>query len=480
MRMGTASAKCWGGALHLARPDAVPAHAGWVRIEWQATGYAKNYRLKSITARRGELVVAPSSDRAHDLEDLPKGELQQQHLRCTFGYRSGTKYAHYAKFDIRPEACKKVADFEHGDVVTDRNGTTSTCIGLKWDSSEKIVEMWFHVDGKEGAGVYSGQDLDTSLRKVGHRSVQEVGREDVEGASDGEIEHDERDWVARNLQPTLRYKTRTGRLMAVDTRPEMIAKFRVPYKSGDVLQDRKDGEKMTCIGVAQDPKHAVLAQASQEKRGNRVTGSIAELWFHVEGSEGAGVNVRHFQELSRYTVVGTRPVEPMAADSDAGLDPESIRASLRELRGQLCCDFTFPRGTSRGTDAGFDVRPDLVKKITGWEPGTVVKHAARPDARLTLIGIAEDDDGCPAVWWHYEDADEKHPGAGRFDGWEALRDDMTATGERRDLAVLRQRLRATEQCWIETQSGPTLLGSNRGQAEFEKLRALEQLLKKDG
>lgn len=269
-------------------------------------------------------------------------------------------------------------------------------------------------------------------------------------------------------------------MMAVDTRPEMIAKFRVPYKSGDVLQDRKDGEKMTCIGVAQDPKHAVLAQASQEKRGNRVTGSIAELWFHVEGSEGAGVNVRHFQELSRYTVVGTRPVEPMAADSDAGLDPESIRASLRELRGQLCCDFTFPRGTSRGTDAGFDVRPDLVKKITGWEPGTVVKHAARPDARLTLIGIAEDDDGCPAVWWHYEDADEKHPGAGRFDGWEALRDDMTATGERRDLAVLRQRLRATEQCWIETQSGPTLLGSNRGQAEFEKLRALEQLLKKDG
>lgn len=364
-------------------------------------------------------MVAPSSDRAHDLADVPKGELQQHHLRCTFGYRSGPKYAHYAKFDIRPEACKKVADFEHGDVVTDQRGTTSTCIGLKWDSSDKRAYMYFHVDGTEGAGKHGDQDLDASLHKVGQRHVQEVLREDVEGASDGEIEHDERDWVARDLQPTLRYKPRTGRLMVLDTRQDMIAKFRVPYKSGDALQDKIDAEKMTCIGVAQDPKNAILAQTGHEKRGNRVTGSIAELGFHVEGSEGAGVNKRHFRELSRYTVVGTRLVEALAADSDASLDPESIRASLRELRGQLCCDFTFPCGTSRSrSDAKFDVRADLVKKITGGEPGTVMKHAARADARLTLIGIGEDDDGRPAVWWHYEDADERHPGAGMIEGWE--------------------------------------------------------------
>ena len=39
----------------------------------------------------------------------------------------------------------------------------------------------------------------------------------------------------------------------------MIAKFKLPFKSGDVLRDREDGELMTCIGVAERPNYQALA-----------------------------------------------------------------------------------------------------------------------------------------------------------------------------------------------------------------------------
>ena len=67
---------------------------------------------------------------------MPKGSLQLHHLRCTFGYPCGLKYPHYAKFDVRPEACLKVANFVPGDIVTSSQamGVRSTCIGLKYNS----------------------------------------------------------------------------------------------------------------------------------------------------------------------------------------------------------------------------------------------------------------------------------------------------------------------------------------------------------
>ena len=95
--------------------------------------------------------------------------------------------------------------------------------------------MWFHVKGKSGAGIYADIDLDQRFRKVDHVQLQEVGREEVDGASDGEIEHDDRDWVSRNLSPTIQYTSKSGHILDVDTRSEVIGKFKVPFKSGDVL-----------------------------------------------------------------------------------------------------------------------------------------------------------------------------------------------------------------------------------------------------
>ena len=37
----------------------------------------------------------------------------------------------------------------------------------------------------------------------------------------------------------------------------MMKKLKLPFKSGDIIRDKADGELMTCIGVAKNPGHEV-------------------------------------------------------------------------------------------------------------------------------------------------------------------------------------------------------------------------------
>ena len=154
--------------------------------------------------------------------------------------------------------------------------------------------MWFHFRGAKGAGIFAGADLDSRFRTVDRIHVREVSREDVEGASDGEIEHDDRDWVCRNLEPTVQYQSKSGHTLNVDTRAEILSKFKMPYKSGDVIRDKEDGELMTCIGVAFRPGE------DEEDREYRK----AEVWFHLEKSNGAGINPNIYKNLGRFEIVG--------------------------------------------------------------------------------------------------------------------------------------------------------------------------------
>ena len=385
----------WRTSADQVRGEPAPSLCGWVRVEWLVTGYQKCYRLGVGTdvtfARDCDLVVA-TEDKI-DLAEVQKGELQLKHMRCTFGYRSGVRFPHYAKFDIRKEAMEKVAAFQHGDTVehqTEAGAVRSVCIGVKYDPDDRQVKMWFHSDGKDGAGLYHGIDLERDLTIVARNRVGEARRDELEAASDGEIEHDDREWVRQNLQPSLTYKSLAGQTLRVDTSAAKIAKFKVKFKSGDVIQDAVDHERMTCIGVAVNPSRA-----------------CAELWFHVQGAPGAGVSRGLHKSLSRYTVISNHPVQQGEIEETPA---EKMAAVLEALNGNLECTFHFPTG-SIGHDAKYDVRQDVVKKVTGWVPGTVLSVDGHADMKLTLVGIRPDDKGAPAVWWHIEDAGVCHAGA---------------------------------------------------------------------
>ena len=128
-------------------PEAsIPNHGGWVRVQWPVTGFQKSYRLGSVGSRgfhdlRFASAAKIQASSFESLENVSKGMLKLHHLRCDFGYCGGTKHSHYAKFDIRKEACLKVAGFVHGDVVEDveRSSKRSTCIGLKYNAEKKKV-----------------------------------------------------------------------------------------------------------------------------------------------------------------------------------------------------------------------------------------------------------------------------------------------------------------------------------------------------
>ncbi|CAE7233047.1 unnamed protein product, partial [Symbiodinium sp. CCMP2456] len=421
------------------KPELAPSLCGWVRVEWLVTGYQKNYRLgvmgAGVTFQRDCDLLVATEDRV-SLAEVQKGQMQLKHLRCTFGYKSGVKYPHYAKFDVRKEALEKVAAFQHGDIVVDQNdaeAARSVCIGLKYDPEDRTVKMWFHRDGAQGAGLYSGMDLERNLKIIARTNMVETRRDELEAGSDAEIEHDDREWVRQNLQPTLRYRSMGGQILAVDTSAEKVAKFKVKFQSGDVVQDAEDHGRMTFIGVAMDPRTASLGLDSRAFK-RRLAG--AELWFHVQGAPGAGVVKQGHKMLGRYTVIKNQPLQQ---DEIEETPTEKIAAILDSL--DLECDYQFQTGVgTNATMKTYDVRPEVVKKVTGWVPGTVLSFGGRTDVKLTLIGLRPDDNGRPKVWWHLQDAEECHAGAGMLTGWETA--NLEDTGQRKDLEELKGELRS--------------------------------------
>lgn len=443
---------------------------GWVKVQWQVTGRRRSYRMGTPERHSAELVFAAAiadAQAARALREVPKGEIQLHHLRCNFGYRCGTRFSHYALFDTRVEACEKVAGFKPGDVVEDKDGDRATCVGLKYRADAKKVDMWFHCNGRDGAGLFTHPNHDRCLRKVAHKRLQEVNREDVEGASDGEIDHDEREWVGQNLKPTLKYLSKSGQVLHFDVREEILQHFRMPFKSGDVLVDKADGERMTCIGVASDPMRQLAARHGQ--RGRRVAGSVAEVWFHVESAGGAGLNPKMYKALSRFKVVENRPVHELGVDSAGDAwDMETALGLLHSLDGALQCDFSFPIGAGKNaTPDWFDVRPEIVYNVVGFRPGDVLTiRGGPPGTRLTLIGLRPDPDtGEISVWWHHEDFQTVHAGAGKIPGWEHMRQMMRDTGEKTNLEELKERLR----------SGKGRSEENQGDLSQQQMEMLSQM-----
>jgi len=462
------------GEAHGQGEGAVPAHAGWVRVEWLVTSFRHNYRLGGALEKADLAFAFPPESSAATLDRLAKGELQVQHLRCTFGYALGVAWSHYTKFDIRPAACRKVCQFEHGDVISLPDGGYGTCIGVKYNAEKGKVQAWFHASNKQGAGLYKDEELENA-KFVKKKHVREARREDFEGASDDDIEHDEQDWLTKNLKPTLQYRAKSGRVMEFDTRPEMIAKFKMPFKSGDVVLQMSNGEQMTCIGLACDPMHRL---AFEKGLSNNFFRGNAMLWFHVDGSVGAGISRTLYRNVSRHKVLRNVEVTSQEAVQQEGWDPARVAEELRQAGASLQADFVFPRGAGKhAADHRFDVREEVVERITGWKPGTVVTTPSLAmEHHLTLIGIAMNPDtGEPGVWWHYEDGEEVHAGAGQLEGWEMIRPMMREVGERKDLTALRERLRNNPEAILRPAAGGADGGAGVQIDAQQALQALQAL-----
>ncbi|CAE7194094.1 unnamed protein product, partial [Symbiodinium pilosum] len=165
---------------------------------------------------------------------------------------------------------------------------------------------------------------------------------------------------------------------------------------------------------------------------------------------------------------------------DDGFDPQEVAAKLAGLKDSLKCDFPFPSGTQNADLELFDVREEVLRSITGFTPGTVLKIRQKPSARLTLIGIRLEPHGeDPKVWWHFRDGPDVHAGAGMLDDWESLRLNMQETGEKVDLAEFREELKDRKPASMEVRMDGFLsqLGGIGGGGPLEEM--LRQALQRE-
>lgn len=94
--------------------------------------------------------------RRFEVEHIEMLSLLADQLEPTFGYMRGTgDHVGYMLFDVRPEICHGCFGFEHGDRVIDHDGGLCTAIGVAMNENTQLPDMWFHLDGRRGAGVFS-------------------------------------------------------------------------------------------------------------------------------------------------------------------------------------------------------------------------------------------------------------------------------------------------------------------------------------
>ncbi|CAE7945487.1 unnamed protein product, partial [Symbiodinium necroappetens] len=174
---------------------------------------------------------------------------------------------------------------------------------------------------------------------------------------------------AKQQQEDFAYPTRGQGIVSFDIRDEACRRH--GYLHGDVVIT-ENGRVSTAIGVYDDM-----------------------LWFHVEGSDGAGIWVN--ETLKK---IGRTTLRPGASKEAPTLASEWLNL-----------DFLYTAGVtvSSAEVVPFDIRDEICMSVGGFKHGQVLEV---PGIRKPVVTIGvRRDRFCMALWFHVKGS----PGAGRFE-----------------------------------------------------------------
>mmetsp|Transcript_49064 Transcript_49064/g.116751 ORF Transcript_49064/g.116751 Transcript_49064/m.116751 type:complete len:1024 (+) Transcript_49064:68-3139(+) len=341
------------------------------------------------------------------------GDLNARHLKRTFGYVCGVLKAHFSRFDIREEVCMAVGGFKHGQVVRIGQEQLATTIGVK-PAAEGKLRLWFHIDGKPGAGCFDG---DVTAKATGaFKVVHEQSRQANMDSSDAEDNEEITDLLA-TLQPTFGYMRGlvAPEYGLFDVRDEVCLRVG-GFRHGDVLRIGGlagiGGSLGVVVGVALDDKRQ------------------PKLWTHLDEKTGAGVSTR--AEYYQAEKVGSRQLEAMSIDDPVFSDEPENAAELRFLARSVQPTFGYPTGTLGNVHyEEYDVRDHICERVGGFKHGQVVLDPAGKEA--VVIGVrVEDASDLPVLYFHQDGA----PGAGRYPRLHTIRPLMKVLREQDVTQVL--------------------------------------------
>lgn len=440
-------------------PDNAPDTPGYCCVRWLVTGYRGNYRIGADNlfdlhfADRSHFDLAEQTDDLFSLTEEgmekrgPVPSMQSGHgvgapvvpseLRCRFGWSQGLRYAHWSNFDTRDDICMRVGGMRHGDVLRHRaNGSTYVAIGAKLTDVHESVVPWLFLQPEnatsvqDGAGILTG-DISMFEPTGERRNLSPKDRNLFKSHEDGGIANDTRAELKKTVQADFSYNSgvRLATPALFDVRDEATKLFGLGFAHGDRVQDQADGEYQTCIGIHED------------------NDGFLQLWFHVDGRPGAGINRSMHMNLDRFEKVGRIQVQEAEELEVVLVQDENAVAALRESLKQ---DFIFPLGIVSPDDRTFDTRPGPSLLLCGYAPGTVL---IGPDQKkLVVIGVrVDEDDGEVTQWFHHEDS----AGAGRLLNWNLIKGAFQAQPRPVDLAKLGKDLRRKNRQSVSSEASPT-------------------------
>ena len=243
---------------------------GWATVRWNS-GKTNKYRV-GVDGKHDLKWADPFNHEVECLEALAKGgsAIRNWHLRRTFAYPCGVKafVLELEYFDVRDEVCKALGGHTHGQRVQGA-GHQAVTIGVAPLHEElDRPQLFFHADGKAGAGVFDDSDS-RSFKVVGRQTVRELSK-------NCRIDNFELLSLSKEVSPTFQYLDAANSYAGVtlerfDIRDSMCLK----------VGGFKHGQVVTHHGLNTATKQGVVI-------GVRLFDNVPKLFFHWDGKPGAG------------------------------------------------------------------------------------------------------------------------------------------------------------------------------------------------
>mmetsp|Transcript_153966 Transcript_153966/g.493624 ORF Transcript_153966/g.493624 Transcript_153966/m.493624 type:complete len:1296 (-) Transcript_153966:324-4211(-) len=317
-------------------------------------------------------------------------------LQLNFGYPCGAgDSVVYEEFDVRDHICMAVGGFKQGQVVRDSEGKTSVVIGVRRPRTNGDPTLWFHMDGKLGAGVFPRYHVyKHSLRVVGSREVVQFLPNDPMFRARKKGNKDPHTDMLRMLRKLVEGSDSSDSAASGESVNERDIEFDFTFqypqgKVGTELGwfDIRDDVCMQVGGflhgqVVEDPNgdtHVVI--------GVKLLKGKPHLWFHEDGHGGATIFADYKQLRHALDVVGTRDVQ-QSGPSESAVGSEDLKLTFRFAAGLI-----LPR------PAMFDIRDDICMKVGGFTHGQVVTTLGGDD-EFVVIGVKVCmGDTMPKLWY---------------------------------------------------------------------------------
>ncbi|CAE7701834.1 MIB2 [Symbiodinium sp. CCMP2592] len=309
------------------------------------------------------------------------------------------------RYDIRDEICLRVGGFKHGQVVKE-GCQHSVVIGVGLEDG--VPKLFFHVDGQPGAGKFC--DLQKkSFVVVGSRTVAEAPDDFLEQPGLAELRV-----LAATLQCTFGYPCgpMLPRFAEFDIR-DHVCEAVGGFRHGQKVRDHEGG----CAVVV----------------GVRLEDDVPCLFFHLDGTVGAGEYKEYHLVRHKFEVIGSAALQQVpASDPLFQLGSKSTESLLHSKMAKeafsainslpvYACDFqydpTFCYPLKSLEAAYFDVRDEVCEMVGGFKHGDIVNLVGLDifgldglNHTVVVIGVHPDSRGKPNLWLQMEG----QPGAGIF------------------------------------------------------------------